>query len=205
MSILKKVLLVLAIGIGGFIAFAATRPDTYKVERSLKMEAPADIVFAQLDNFKAFAAWSPWDKLDPNMKKTFEGPAQGVGAGYAWEGNDKVGKGKMTITNTTPPTSVVYKLEFLEPFASVATTTFSIKPEGEKASNVTWTMDGKNDLIGKAFGVFMDMDKMIGADFEKGLGGLKTIAEAEAVKRAAAVPPPAQAVAVPPPAAPATK
>ena len=205
MSILKKVLLVLAIGIGGFIAFAATRPDTYKVERSLKMEAPADIVFAQLDNFKSFSAWSPWDKLDPNMKKTFEGPAQGVGAGYAWEGNDKVGKGKMTITNTTPPTSVVYKLEFLEPFASVATTTFSIKPEGEKASHVTWTMDGKNDLIGKAFGIFMDMDKMIGTDFEKGLGSLKGIAEGEAVKRAAAVPPAAQAVAVPPPAVPATK
>jgi len=193
MSTLKKVLLVLAIGIGGFAVFVATRPDSYKVERTAKIEAPADVVFAQLDNFKAWSEWSPWDKLDPNMKKTFEGPAQGVGASYSWQGNDKVGKGKMTVTEVTPPTAIAYRLEFIEPFASVAQTRFSVKPEGDKAAAVTWAMEGKNNFIGKAFGVFMDMDKMIGKDFDKGLGSLKTIVEAEAAKRAAT--PPAQAIA----------
>ncbi|HET6281492.1 MAG TPA: SRPBCC family protein [Polyangia bacterium] len=193
MSTLKKVLLVLAIGIGGFAVFVATRPDAYRVERSQKIEAPADVVFAQLDNFKAWSEWSPWDKLDPNMKKTYEGPAQGVGASYAWQGNDKVGKGKMTVTEVTPPTAIAYRLEFIEPFASVAQTRFTVKPEGEKATLVTWAMEGKNNFIGKGFGVFMDMDKMIGKDFEKGLGSLKTIVEAEAAKRAAT--PPAQAAA----------
>jgi uncharacterized protein YndB with AHSA1/START domain len=200
MSILKKVLLVLGIGIAGLFVVVATRPGTYRVERSQKIEAPADIVFAQLDDFKSWAAWSPWDKLDPAMQKSYEGPAEGVGAGYSWQGNDKVGKGRMTITEASPPNSISYRLEFLEPFASVSTTTFLLKPEGDKSVTATWSMSGNNNLMGKAFGLFMDMDKMIGGDFEKGLATLKTIAEAEAKKRAQA----AQAAAPPPPAAPPT-
>jgi hypothetical protein len=177
---LKKVLLGIAVVIVVFLGFVATRPDKYHVERSQKIEAPSDVVFAHMNDLKAWASWSPWDKLDANMKKTYEGPAKGVGASYAWEGNDKVGKGKMTITDTQPTTKVAYKLEFIEPFAAVAATGFNIKPEGEKAVSVTWWMDGNNDFMGKLFGLFMNMDKAIGDDFEKGLATLKTVTEAQA-------------------------
>jgi len=185
MSILKKVLVVLIIGIGGFLAFAATRPDAYRVERSQRIDAPAEVVFSQLDNFKSWAAWSPWEKRDPAMKRTFEGPASGVGAGYGWQGNKEVGQGRMTITESKPPRGgsnetahVSIRLEFIKPFASVASSEFTVKPEGDRAATVSWVMEGRNNLMGKAFGVFMNMDKMIGKDFEKGLANLKSIAEA---------------------------
>ena len=152
-----------------FLFYASTRPDTYRVERSTKIEAPATVVFSQLEDFKAWGTWSPWDKLDPAMKKTYAGPPKGVGAIYSWEGNKKVGKGRMAITDAKPPTSIAYRLEFIEPFAAVANTSFKLAPEGDKATNVTWAMEGTNNLIGKAWGVFMNMDKAIGADFEKGL------------------------------------
>jgi len=210
MSILKKVLVVLVVIVVGVIAFAATRPDSYRVERSQKIQAPAAVVFAQLDDFKAWQAWSPWEKRDPNMKKTYEGPARGAGASYAWQGNDKVGEGKMTITDATAPTAISYRLEFIKPFASVAATTFTLQPDGDKAANVTWAMSGDNNLIGKVFGVFMNMDKMIGGDFETGLAGLKSVSEAEAAKaeaaaaaaEAAKAQAQAQAAAAPAPAAP---
>lgn len=181
---LRKILLVLVLAVGGFLVYAATRPDTYRVSRSMTIAAPPPVVYAQLDDFKSWSAWSPWDKLDPTMKKTYEGPAEGVGASYSWQGNDKVGKGRMTITDAEPPKQIKYRLEFMEPFAAVAATTFDIAPAGEGASTVTWTMDGKNNLVGKVFGIFMDMDKTIGADFEKGLSGLKTVAETEGKKLA---------------------
>ena len=202
MSILKKVLVVLVLGIGGFLVFAMTRPDTYRVERSQRIEAPAEVVFAQLDNFKAWSAWSPWEKRDPAVRRTFDGPASGVGAGYTWDGNKEVGQGRMTITESKPPRGgsgetahVSIRLEFIKPFASVATSEFTVKPETEHAATVSWVMEGRNNLMGKAFGVFMNMDKMIGGDFESGLANLRTVAEAEAKR--VAVPPPAQAVVTP--------
>jgi hypothetical protein len=202
MSILKKVLVVLVVGIGGLLAFAMTRPDTYRVERSQRIDAPAEVVFAQVDNFKSWSAWSPWEKRDPAMKRTFEGPASGVGAGYSWEGNKEVGQGRMTITESKPPRGgsdqtahVSVRLEFIKPFASVATSEFTVKPEAERAATVSWVMEGRNNLMGKAFGLFMNMDKMIGGDFESGLANLKTVAEAEARRVAPA--PPAQAAITP--------
>jgi len=179
---LKKILVALVVIVGGFLAFAATRPDTYHVERSARIAAPAPVVYAQLEDFKAWAAWSPWEKLDPQMQKTFDGPAKGVGAAYAWKGNDKVGTGKMTITEAAPPTRVACRLEFVEPFASVASTAFALASDGDKATTVTWSMDGHNNLMGKVFGLFMSMDKMIGADYDKGLAALKTVAETAAAK-----------------------
>jgi hypothetical protein len=200
MSILKKVLALLVVAIGGFVAFAATRPDGYRVERSKKIDASAETVYAQLDNFRSWGAWSPWEKRDPAMKKTFEGPASGVGAAYAWDGNKDVGQGRMTITESKPPRGgtgetalITIRLEFLKPFASVATSGFEVKPEGDRAATVTWSMEGRNNLMGKAFGIVMNMDKMIGGDFETGLGNLKSVAEAETKK----VPAPAQAAAAP--------
>lgn len=179
---MKIILIVLAIAIAGLLALVVTRPDTYHVERSRKIDAPADVVFTHLDDLKAWAAWSPWETLDPNVKRTFEGPAKGVGAGYSWEGNKQVGKGKMTITQSTPPTAISYRLEFIEPFASIAAATFTLQPEGDQAVTATWSMDGHRNFIGKAMSVFMSMDKMIGGQFEKGLASLASIAKAEAKK-----------------------
>lgn len=177
---MKKILIVLAIAIAGVLAFVATRPDTYHVERSRQIDAPADVVFAHLDDLKAWTAWSPWEKLDPNVKRTFEGPAKGVGAAYSWEGSKDVGKGNMTVTQSTPPTAISYRLQFIEPFASIAVASFTLEPDGDRAVTVTWSMDGHNNFIGKAISVFMNMDKMIGGEFEKGLATLESISEAEA-------------------------
>jgi hypothetical protein len=180
---LKKVL----IGIGALVAalliVVATRPNTYHVERSAKIEAPADVVFAEVSDFRTFREWSPWAKLDPAMQTTLSTPSSGVGATYAWQGNKKVGKGKMTLTESQAPTRIKERLEFLEPFASTADTTIQIKPEGGTASTVTWSMDGKANFVAKGMGLFMNMDKMVGKDFEEGLSNLKRVAEA---KRAAA-------------------
>jgi len=181
----KKLLIVLLVVVVGFLAYAATRPDSYHVERTTKIDAPASVVYDQIDDFKAWPAWSPWEKRDPQMKKTYEGPPRGVGASYAWQGNDKVGEGKMTVVAAQPPAELKLRLEFIKPFASVAETTFQITPAGDTASSVVWAMDGKNNLMGKVFCIFMNMDKMIGGDFELGLSNLRATAEAEAAKKKA--------------------
>jgi len=164
------------IAVVGFLAFVVTRPDTYRVERSRRIDTPAGVVFAHLEDFKAWPAWSPWEK-DPNAKKTFAGPATGVGAGYSWEGNKDVGKGKITVTQSTPPTLISYRLEFIEPFASIAAASFTLRPEGDQAVTVTWSLDGHNNFVGKVMSVFINMDRMIGGEFEKGLADLKAMAE----------------------------
>ncbi len=169
---LKKALIALAVLLAGFLAFAASRPDTYHVERSIEIEAPAPVIFMQLDDFKAWAQWSPWDKLDPTMTKTYEGTPREVGSSYTWQGNDDVGKGKMTITERDQPNSIRYRLEFIEPFAAVAQSGFTLK-ETDGKTRVTWFMDGNNAFMSKVFGIVMDMDAMIGADFEKGLAALE--------------------------------
>jgi hypothetical protein len=183
---MKKVLIVLVLLVGGFLVWVSMKPDTYKVERSTKIDAPPAVVFDQLEDLKAWSVWSPWDKRDPQMKKTFQGPARGVGAAYAWEGNKEVGKGKMTITESQPPTQVKYKLEFIEPFAAVAASSFNVAPEGGAGSKVTWTMDGNATFITKVMSVFKPMDEAIGPDFDKGLASLKTVSETEAKNRAVA-------------------
>jgi len=179
------------------VAFVATRPDTFHVERSATFAAPADVAFGLVNDFHSWSAWSPWEKLDPAMKKSFEGPASGVGAIYRWTGNDQVGEGSMTITAARPAQAVEIQLEFLKPFAAKNDTLFTFKPTGDQTT-VTWAMNGNNNFMAKAIHVVMDMDKMIGKDFESGLGTLKTLAEAEARKRAesakaAATPAPAPA------------
>jgi Polyketide cyclase / dehydrase and lipid transport len=167
----------------------ATRPSAYHVERKLEVAAPADLVFGVLNDLHQFAGvlvlfGSPWEKLDPNMQKTFEGPAAGVGQSYAWSGN-KVGKGKMTIEESVPGQKVGIKLQFVKPMESTATCALTLAgtPTG---SFVTWSMDGNHNFIGKAFGMFMDMDNMLGTDIEKGLAQLKTVAEGKQVTIAAA-------------------
>lgn len=182
----KKIAIVFVVALAGFLAFAATRPDAYHVERTASIAAPASVVFSNVDTFKTWSVWSPWDKMDPQMQKTFSGPERGVGASYAWQGNKKVGKGSMTITAAEAPTKATYRLEFLEPFAAVATTMFTVVPQGEKASTITWAMDGNNNFAGKVVSVFMNMDQTIGSDFERGLAALKILAEDQAKRLAEA-------------------
>jgi hypothetical protein len=172
----RKILIGVAVVIVLLLLVIVTRPATYHVERSTTMAAPPENAFAQVNDFHAWAAWSPWEKLDPQMKKSFEGPPAGVGAKYAWAGNDQVGEGRMTIEKSEKPSTVGVKLEFLKPFESTSTTTFMFAPTAG-GSKVTWAMDGENNFMGKAASLFMDMDKMIGADFERGLAAMKTAAE----------------------------
>lgn len=173
---LKKILIGVAAVLGLLLVVIALQPDTFHVERSISIAAPPEAAFAQVNDFHAWSAWSPWEKLDPAMTRSYEGAPAGVGAKYAWVGNKDVGEGRMTIEQSDPA-KIAIKLEFLKPFAATntATFTFARTPEGNKT---TWAMDGNNNFISKAMGLVMDMDKMIGPDFERGLAGIKTAAEA---------------------------
>ncbi|HEU4408624.1 MAG TPA: SRPBCC family protein [Polyangiaceae bacterium] len=175
---LKKILIGLGALLVAFVAFVSTRPGTFRIERSARIDAPPGVVFAQVNDFHAWEAWSPWAKLDPNMKATYAGPASGVGASYAWAGNDEVGEGKMTLTESRAPQKVGIRLEFLKPFEATNTTEFTFTPSGA-TTDVVWSMQGTNNFVSKLMGVFVDMDAMIGADFEKGLASLKQVSEAQ--------------------------
>jgi hypothetical protein len=181
----KKLALSIAALMVVFAGVIATRPADFSISRSLKMDAPPEVVAGFINDFHAWDKWSPWDALDPNQKKTYQGPASGVGAITAWKG-EKTGEGRMTLTQAMP-TQTNIKLEFIKPMTATHETVFQFQPEGP-STLVTWTMSGTHDFMGKAFSLFMDMDKMIGADFEKGLADLKPLADAEA-KRLAAEPP----------------
>jgi uncharacterized protein YndB with AHSA1/START domain len=199
----RKVLIALAALVVVLLVVIATRPSTYRVERTTRIAAPPDTVFALVNDFSAWDRWSPWAHLDPSMKKTIGGPPSGVGATYAWTGNDKVGEGKMQITESVPAQKVGIRLEFIKPMASVAQTDFGFRPEGG-GTQVSWGMHGKNDFMGKAFSLVADLDTMVGNDFEKGLASMRREAEADAKKRleaSTASTPPAAAPATPAPAA----
>ena len=184
---IKKTGFAVAVLVLILLGFAATRPDTFRVERSVEIQAAPGKVFPLINDFHNWPAWSPWEKLDPAMKETHGGAAAGVGASYAWEGNGKVGAGRMEITDSSAPAKgaspnaartakVVIKLDFLKPFEGHDTAEFLLAPEGAK-TKVTWAMYGPNNFLSKLFGVFCSMDKMIGKDFESGLAGMKTAAE----------------------------
>lgn len=184
----KKILAVVGLLLIGFLGFVATRPSTFEVKRSLLINAPAVVVFDQVDDFKSWNAWSPWEQLDPSMKKTFNEVPSGVGASYHWVGNKDVGEGSMKITEAEAGKHLGIDLDFIAPFAAKNRTNFNFDETGE-GTTVTWAMSGSNSFGGKLMSVFMDMDKMVGADFEKGLQNLKTVSEAqaaEAAKKAAA-------------------
>ena len=185
---LKKSLIVVAAIVLAFLVFVATRPATYQVERSLAMAARPAVLFPYLNAPKEFVAWSPWQKLDPNMKTTYAGPVAGVGASYAWVGNSAAGSGKMTITHSKANELVQQDLEFVEPFASKSTVSFTVVPAAD-GSKVTWAMNGDNDFAGKLLCVFVSMDGMIGKDIEEGLGKLKVLVEAKAALPVGDAPP----------------
>lgn len=174
---LKKILMALAIVIAILVIVIMTRPAAYQVERSVTVSAPATVVYAEVSDLKRWAGWSPWESRDPNMSKEYTGTPGTVGHGQTWSGNSDVGSGKMTFTAVTPNERIALSLEFIEPFASVASTAFQFKAR-DGGCLVTWSMSGENDFMGKAFSLFMNMDDMIGADYEQGLASLKKIAEA---------------------------
>lgn len=171
--------ILLALVIIGILLFVIIvgRPDEFKVVRSATMAASPARVFEQVNDFHKWDAWSPWAKLDPACKNTFSGAAAGKDAGFAWDGNNKVGAGRMTITESQSPELIRINLEFLRPFKSTNTTEFTFKPQGSQTL-VTWSMTGKNNFMSKVFGLFVDCDTMVGKDFEKGLTSMKAITEA---------------------------
>jgi hypothetical protein len=158
-------------------AFVALQPSEYRVARSATIAAPASAVFAQVNDFHKWDAWSPWAKLDPNAKTTFEGPSAGEGAVFAWAGNREIGEGRMTLTQSRPTELIRIKLDFVQPMAGTSTAEFTFKPEGDRTA-VTWAMFGQNNFVSRAICVFMNQDKMLGGYFEKGLENLKRVAEA---------------------------
>lgn len=183
---LKKILLGLAVVLVALCGVIATRPSSFTVQRTATLKAPPDVAFALVNDFHHWGEWSPWDKLDPNQKRTFEGTIAGAGSIYGWSGNDQVGEGRMTIEESKANELVRIKLEFLKPWAATNSTTFAFTPAAEGVS-VTWKMEGHNDFMGKAMSLFMDMDGMVGKDFENGLANMGKAAEAETQKRAEAL------------------
>ena len=168
---LKKIALVLVVLLVAFAAFVATRPADFRISRSRTVAASPGVVYAYLNDFHNWPQWSPWEKLDPGMKREHSGSPAGQGASYAWSGNNDVGEGRMTITDSRPNQGVTMRLEFIKPFAATSTAQFDLAPSGA-GTNVTWSMTGHNNFMAKAAGVFMDMDKLVGGDFEKGLANL---------------------------------
>lgn len=169
---LKKILVVLVVLVAALVAVVATRPATFRIERSLVIEQSPRALYDAVADFHKWEHWSPWAKLDPAMKTTYEGTPGQVGSSYFWSGNDKVGEGRMTVTEVHPPLQVKIRLEFLKPWKATNQTILDLYEESV-GTRVVWIMQGENDFLGKAMSLFMDMDKMVGPDFERGLANLK--------------------------------
>lgn len=172
---LKLIALVIIALIALALIYAATRPDTFRVERSIAIKAVPEKIFPLINDFREWDAWTPYNK-DPAIKKTYGGAASGKGATYAWEGNKDVGKGDIAITGGVAPKQIELELHMIEPFEGRNRVVFTLNPQGD-ATRVTWAMDGAQAYMVKVIGLFMSMDKMVGKDFEVGLGQLKTLAE----------------------------
>ncbi len=179
MSPLLIILLVLAALVAVFLLVASKQPDTFHYERRTTIAAPPTVVFGFINDLRRFQDWSPWAKLDPQCKIVFTGPATGVGSAFSWEGNNKVGAGSMTCLTSRSTEQIEFRLEFLRPMKAVNTARFALQSEGG-GTVVVWSMDGKNNFMGKAFGLIVNCDKMIGKDFEQGLASLKVLAEGAA-------------------------
>jgi Polyketide cyclase / dehydrase and lipid transport len=173
---LKKILIGVAAIVVIFVAYVATRPSQYRIERSVVINTPANDPFMKVVIFRNWYDWSPWAKLDPKMTVEYGGPKGGVGSTYHWKGDDKVGEGRMTMTGALPNQLVEIRLEFLKPWEQTSTTEFRFSTEGG-GTKVTWSMYGTHDFVGKLFALFVDMDKAVGPDLEKGLKALKALSE----------------------------
>ena len=168
--------ILILVAIAGVLLFATTKPDTFRVERSATIKAPPEKIFAVLNDFHRWTEWSPWEKLDPAMKRTLGGPASGKGATYAWEGNSKAGQGRMEIIESVPASKVGIQLDFIKPFEGHNVAEFALAPQGD-TTRVNWVMRGPTPFVSKLMQVFVSLDTMIGKDFDEGLANLKTLTE----------------------------
>ena len=180
--VLKIALTILAVVVV-LVAVIAARPAAFRVARSTIIAAPADVVFAQLNDFHRWLAWSPYEKIDPAMTRSFEGPGAGVGAVYQYAGDRKVGKGRLTLIESQPNRRVAIRAEFLEPFVATNLIELTLEPRAEGVA-VTWAMSGNNTFIFKAFSLLVNVDRMVGGEFERGLADLKRVSEEEASRHA---------------------
>lgn len=162
--------------VAALLLYAATRPSTFRVQRATTIRAAPEKIFALIDDLHAWAAWSPWEKLDPDMRRIFNGAGRGVGSHYAWEGNKKVGAGSMEITGAEAPARITIKLDFLRPFEGHNIAEFSLTG-GSEGTAVIWSMQGPNPFMFRLVGIFLNLDRLIGKDFEAGLANLKALAE----------------------------
>lgn len=172
-----KIVLALAVIVIVLVMVVARRPSEFRVERTAVIGAPAAAVFAQVNDFHKWGAWNPWGKVDPEMKQAYDGAPAGVGAVYTWAGNRKAGEGRMTITESRPNELVRIRLEFFKPFAGTSTAEFTFRPQNDQ-TRVTWSMTGTNNFMAKAFHLVMNMDRMIGGQFDRGLADMKSTVEA---------------------------
>lgn len=173
---LATILIILLAIVAAVLLYAATRPNDFVVGRSARIKAPAEAIFPLINDFRRWPSWSPYEKLDPEMKRTLSGAEIGKGAAYAWQGNSKAGVGRMEITNSVPSSLVALKLDFEKPFRANNTVDFTLTPSGEDTT-VTWAMRGGRPFIAKLMGLFMNFDTLIGRDFEAGLANLKRAVE----------------------------
>ncbi len=158
------------------VIFAATKPNEFTIRRSISIHAPAERIYALIADFREWPKWSPWEALDPNLKRTMNGMESGAGAIYEWDGNKKAGAGRMEIVQASPPSRIEIRLNFLRPFRAENKVVFTLIPAGD-GTNVIWEMSGINNLGFKIMGILMNMDKLVGRDFEKGLAAMKAEAE----------------------------
>ncbi len=173
---IKIIAIAIVVLIAAFLIYAATKPDTFRVQRAASIKAPPEKIFALINDFHSWGSWSPYEKKDPAMKRTHSGAANGKGAVYAWDGNKEIGKGSMEITESSPPSRVAIKLDFVKPFEAHNIVELTLEPKGD-STNVTWAMHGPNTYFAKVMSIFFSMDRMVGKDFETGLANLKTVSE----------------------------
>lgn len=173
---LLYILLGIAVVVLLFIIIVAMQPAEFEVKRSTNIAAAPGTIFPLVNNLRMWPLWSPWEKMDPDMQKTYEGSGEGVGSSYGWSGNNKVGEGRNTILDVKQDKLIHLRLDFLRPFKATNDVKFTFEPAGS-STNVTWSMTGRKGFLFKAFGLFMSMDKMVGTDFEKGLAAMKAEAE----------------------------
>jgi carbon monoxide dehydrogenase subunit G len=179
---LKPIAIAVVVVVGGFLIYAATRPDTFRVERTATIKAPPERIFPLINDFQRWGAWSPFEKKDPAMKRTLSGAPSGSGAVYEWDGNKEIGQGRMEIVESLPPSRVTLKLDFTRPFEAHNIVDFTLEPRGD-STQVTWAIHGPSPFISKVMGIVFNMDKMIGKDFEAGLAALKTVSEQQSAAR----------------------
>jgi hypothetical protein len=174
---MKRPLALLLIALAALAVYVATRPSEFAIQRSALVDAPPGVVFANLEDFRRWEPWSPWEKLDPQMERRYEGPSSGVGASYHWRGNRDVGEGRMTVLKTKPPERLTIRLEFLAPFQATNQVVFDVTPDLASMTEVKWTMTGHNGFVAKAMGLFVNVEATVSRDFDRGLAALKRVSE----------------------------